>query len=49
MDRYDRAEVCESVGLYILDILTKQFGHNKIGLYRDDKTYKTSLALNLKK
>ena len=33
---YDRAEVCELVGLYILDILTKKFVHNKIGLYRDD-------------
>ena len=28
--------VCELVGLYILDILTKQFGHDKIDLYRDD-------------
>ena len=36
MGSYDRAEVCELVGLYILDILTKKFVHNKIGLYRDD-------------
>ena len=36
MGSYDRAEVCELVGLYILDILTKEFGRNKIGLYRDD-------------
>ena len=24
------------MGLYILDIPTKEFGHDKIGLYRDD-------------
>ena len=30
-------EVCELVGLYTLDILTKEFGHDKIGLYRDDR------------
>ena len=36
MGSYDRAEVCELVRLYILDILTKKFVHNKIGLYRDD-------------
>ena len=37
MGSYVGAEVCELVGLYILDILTKEFGHNKIGLYRDDR------------
>ena len=37
MGKYDRAEVCELVGLSILHILTKRFGHNKIGLYRDDR------------
>ena len=37
MDSYDGAEVCELVGLYILDILRKEFGHNKIGLCRDDR------------
>ena len=36
MGSYDRVEVCELVGLYILDILTKEFGHDNIGLYRDD-------------
>ena len=36
MGSCDGAEVCELVGHYILDILTKEFGHNKIGLYRDD-------------
>ena len=37
MDSYDRAEVCELVGLYILDILTKELDHDKIGLYRDER------------
>ena len=36
MGIYDVAKVCELVALYILDILTKEFGHDKIGLYRDD-------------
>ena len=36
MGSYDGAEVCHLVRLYILDILTKEFGHDKIGLYRDD-------------
>ena len=36
MGSYDGAEVCELIGLYILDIFTKEFGHDKIGLYRDD-------------
>ena len=31
---YDGAELCELVRLYILDILTKKFGHNNIGLYQ---------------
>ena len=37
MGSYDGAEVCELVGHYILDILTKEFGHNMIGVYRDDE------------
>ena len=37
MGSYGGAKVCELVGLYILDILTKEFGHNIIGLYRDDE------------
>ena len=36
MDSFDEAEVCELVGLYLLDILRKEFGDNKIGSYRDD-------------
>ena len=37
MGSYERAEVCELVRLYILHILTKEFGHYKIGLHRDDE------------
>ena len=30
MRNYDGAEVCELVGLYILDLFTKKMGHSKI-------------------
>ena len=36
MRRYDGAEVCELVGLYILHKLTTAFPNGNIGLYRDD-------------
>ena len=36
MGSYDGAEVCQLVGLYLLDLLTNVFGKNNIGLYRDD-------------
>ena len=36
MVTYDGADVCEFVELYMLDTLTKEFGHDKIGLYIDD-------------
>ena len=36
MGSYDEAEVCELLGLYILDILKKELGHDQIGLFRDD-------------
>ena len=36
MGSYDGAEVCESVGLYMLHLLTRRFGKECIGLYRDD-------------
>ena len=36
MGSFDGAEVCELVGLYLLDILSEEFGDNRIGLYRDD-------------
>ena len=32
MGSFERTEVCELVGLYILDILTKEFGHDMVGL-----------------
>ena len=37
MGSYDGAEVCEIVGLFILDMLSKLFKKNSIGLYRDDR------------
>ena len=33
---YDGSEICELVGLYMLNILTKEFGHDKISLYKYD-------------
>ena len=36
MGSYDGAEVCELVGLFILNSLEKIFG-KKVGLYRDDE------------
>ena len=36
MGSYDGAEICELVGLFILNHLGKTFGKEKIGLYRDD-------------
>ena len=36
MGSYDGAEVCEVVGLFILDIIRKKYLKEKIGLYRDD-------------
>ena len=36
MGSFGGAEVCELVGLYLLDILRQECGENKIGLYRDD-------------
>ena len=36
MGSYNGAELCELVGLYFLDLLTKEFGKQNIGLYRDD-------------
>ena len=36
MGSYDGAELCELVGLYLLDLLTKEFGKQNIDLYRDD-------------
>ena len=36
MGRFDGAELCELVGLYILHILGEKYGKHRIGLYRDD-------------
>ena len=36
MGCFDGAEVCELVGLYILNLLGSKFGKDNIGLYRDD-------------
>ena len=36
MGRIDGAEVCELVGLYLLNILKSEFGGKNIGLYRDN-------------
>ena len=36
MGSYDGAEICELVGLYMLDLLSHKFGKELIGLYRDD-------------
>ena len=36
MGSYDGAEICEPVGLFILNHLGKTFGKENIGLYRDD-------------
>ena len=36
MGSYDGAEICELVGLFILNNLGKSFGKENIGLYRDN-------------
>ena len=36
MGSYDGAEVCELVGLFLLNKLTDRFGKDSVGLYRDD-------------
>ena len=41
MGSYDGAEVCELVGLFILNGLANEYGKESIGLYRDD-----GLAIN---
>ena len=34
-DKYG-AELCKLVGLYLLDLLTKKYSKQNIGLYRDE-------------
>ena len=36
MGSYDEAEVCELVGLFLLNELNELFGKDNVGLYRDD-------------
>ena len=36
MGAYDGAEVCEVVGTYMLNLLSKKYNKNYFGLYRDD-------------
>ena len=36
MCSYDGAEICDLAGLYILNVLTNEFGKERVGLYRDD-------------
>ena len=36
MGSYDSADICDLVGLYILDTLRSKFPDSSIGLYRDD-------------
>ena len=33
---YDRAKVCEIVGLFVLNNLANKFNKNSLSLYRDD-------------
>ena len=37
MGAYDRAEVCQLVGTYMLNVLSKKYNKNDFGLYRDDR------------
>ena len=36
MGSHDGAEVCELVGLFLLDDLSNKYGQDSVGLYRDD-------------
>jgi hypothetical protein len=54
MGSYNGAEVCELVGLFILNTLASQFGNDMVGLYKDDglmlvKGSKGRSAVRLKK
>ena len=44
MGSYDGAEICELVGLYILNLLSPQLGKEQVGLYRDDGLATTQLS-----
>ena len=36
MGSFDGAEVCELIGLFLLNNLSEKYGKNNVGLYRDD-------------
>ena len=36
MGRFDGGNICELVGLYLLDKLSNLIGRENVGLYRDD-------------
>ena len=36
MGSFDGAEVCEPIGLFLLNNLSEKYGKNNVGLYRDD-------------
>ena len=36
MVSYDGGKLCELVGLYLVNLITKEFGKQNIGLYRDE-------------
>ena len=36
MGSYDKADVCELVGIYVLNTLANKYDKNNIDLYRDD-------------
>lgn len=36
MDSFDGAEICELVGAYILNVLGKKYGKERVGFYRDN-------------
>ena len=33
---WDRAEVCETIGTFLLSLISRKYNPNNIGLYRDD-------------
>ncbi|CAH3168379.1 unnamed protein product [Pocillopora meandrina] len=37
MGSFDEAEVCELIGLFLLNNLSEKYGKNNVGLYRDDE------------
>ena len=36
MDSFDEAEICELLGVYILNVLSEKYRKERVGLYRDD-------------